>query len=521
MHWLRHTYSTLAPRLGYLFWALHALILLGVSPWLVFAWSQGMMWTTQWGLVAAYTVLVAVVFAYARFSSSRVEFVFWPLLAIDCALVSWMIYLTGGIDSNHYLLFFAITPFIAFYQGLPAGVPAALAVSFGYLVVCVVLGGTSVLPDYSFRAVMIVIFTTAMGFASKFIRQSEGRLLNALDKLNERTSELERTHTHLQTIYETSRSLTELMSVDSVVDRLLGIARSVLDYPIFEIYTWNPSDRILSLNGRVDHLESTRLDKPRPTELTATMRRALDLGEVIPVRDRHEGRSIIDGNPDRSELIVPMVSEGKIVGLLSAKSPKASAFGEHDERILSILAASTAMSLVNADLHQRMEKLTIIDELTGVHNYRYFRIRLEDERRRTVRYGQPLSLVMVDIDWFKHLNDKHGHETGNVALRRLAQVINGCIRDVDILARYGGEEFIVILPQTGLSEARVIGERIRQQVEQAEFGVGADGLPLRLTVSIGISCYPENGRPEDELVETVDRALYHAKGKGRNLVCTT
>jgi diguanylate cyclase (GGDEF)-like protein len=251
------------------------------------------------------------------------------------------------------------------------------------------------------------------------------------------------------------------------------------------------------------------------------MLRALDHGEFVSIRDRHEGRSIIDGNPHRSELIVPMVSEGKTVGLLSAKSPKANAFTEHDEQILSILAASTAMSLVNADLHQRMEKLTIIDELTGVFNYRHFRSRLEDERRRTVRYGQPLSLVMVDIDWFKRLNDEHGHETGNVALRGLAQVIDSCIRDVDILARYGGEEFIIILPQTALHEAKVIGERIRQHVEQSEFGTGADGQPLRLTVSIGISSFPENGRPEDELVQTVDQALYHAKGKGRNLVCTT
>jgi diguanylate cyclase (GGDEF)-like protein len=521
MHWLQHTYSTLAPRLGHLFWALHALILLGLSPWLVFAWSQNMMWTTHWGLVAAYPVVIAAVFAYARLSSTRVGFVFWPLLAIDCALVSWMVYLTGGIQSNHYLLFFAITPYIAFYQGLRAGVPAALAVSLAYLAVCVTLGGTSVLPDYGFRAVMLVLFTTAMGFASKFLRQSEGRLLNALDKLNERTSELERTHAHLQTIYETSRSLTELMSVDNVVDRLLEIARSVLDYPIFEIYTWNPKARVLSLNGRVDHLETTRFYKPQQVELTNTMQRALNLDQVVSVRDHHQGRSSMGGNPQRSELIVPMVSEGKTVGLLSAKSPKAGAFSNHDERILSILAASTALSLINADLHERVERMTIVDELTEVANYRHFRSRLEDERRRSVRYSQPLSLVMVDIDWFKRLNDQHGHETGNVALRGLAQVINGCIRDVDILARYGGEEFIIILPQTGLTEARVIGERIRRQVEQTKFGVGADGQPIRMTVSIGISCFPENGRPEDELVQTVDRALYHAKGKGKNLVCTT
>ncbi len=347
------------------------------------------------------------------------------------------------------------------------------------------------------------------------------RLLSALDKLNERTSELEKTHAHVQTIYETSRSLTELMAVKIVIDRLLQIARSVLDYPVFEIHTWEASTGTLWLNGRVDHLQTSLFKNPERVELTDLLRRAVEDGEVGRVTDRHAGRSIIDGNPNRSLLIIPMISEGKVVGLLSAESPNVNAFSEHDERVLSILAASTAMSLVNADLHQRMEKLTVIDELTGVYNYRYFRGRLEDERRRTVRYGQPLSLVMIDIDWFKRLNDEFGHETGNVALKNLTTVINSCIRDVDILSRYGGEEFIVILPQTGASEARVIGERIREKVERTEFGRTPRGEPLHMTVSVGISCYPDNGRPESELVETVDKALYDAKGRVKNLVCTT
>jgi diguanylate cyclase (GGDEF)-like protein len=342
-----------------------------------------------------------------------------------------------------------------------------------------------------------------------------------LDKLNERTSELEKTHARLQTIYETSRSLTELMSVENVIDRLLQIARSVLDYPVCEIYTWETPTGTLWLNGRVDHLQTSRLKKPERVELTDLLRRAIEGGEIGRVTDRHAGRSIIDGNPNRSRLIVPMISEGKVIGLLSAESPNPNAFSEHDEQVLAIMAASTAMSLVNADLHQRMEKLTVIDELTGAYNYRYFRGRLEDERRRAVRYGQPLSLVMVDIDWFKRLNDEFGHENGNIALRKLTQVIASCIRDVDILARYGGEEFIIILPQTGGTEARVIGERIRAQVERTEFGPTLRGEPLHMTVSIGISCYPDNGRPENELVETVDKALYNAKGRGKNLVCTT
>ena len=521
MQWMQRSYSTLAPRVGHIFWALHGLMLLGFVPWMAFSWSEISATAVGWLVLLTYSGFLAAVYAYARFDSRRFTLVSWPVLVVDVCLVAWLVYSTGGIDSDFYLMFFALIPFVAFYRGLRIGLGTALVVSIGYFVICARQSGFGVLPDFTFRSMLLCMFTAGMGYSAQFIMQAETRLLNALDKLNERTSELEKTHTHLQTIYETSRSLTELMAVENVIDRLLQIARSVLDYPVCEIYIWDAPGKTLWLNGRVDHLQSSRLKKPERVELNGLLRRAIERGEVGRVTDRHGGRSIIDGNPNRSRLIVPMISEGKVIGLLSAESPNANAFSEHDEHVLSILAAATAMSLVNADLHHRMEQLTIIDELTGVNNYRYFRSRLEDERRRAIRYSQPLSLVMIDIDWFKRLNDEWGHETGNMALRRLAKVIDSCIRDVDILARYGGEEFIVILPQTGGSEARVIGERIRSQVEQAEFGVTPRGEPIRMTVSIGISCFPDNGRPETELVETVDKALYDAKGKGKNLVCTT
>jgi diguanylate cyclase (GGDEF)-like protein len=216
-----------------------------------------------------------------------------------------------------------------------------------------------------------------------------------------------------------------------------------------------------------------------------------------------------------------MTSQGKTIGILNAESPEINAFGERDEHVFAILANSAALALENAFLHQKMEQLTISDELTSIYNYRYFKMRLEDEMRRSVRYGQSLSLIMIDIDWFKRFNDTYGHETGNRLLRGIVRVFADCIRDVDILARYGGEEFIIILPQTGQTEAYIIGERIREKIAKSRFTIGPVGDELvKITVSIGISCYPENGRPESELVESVDQALYQAKGAGKNLVCT-
>jgi diguanylate cyclase (GGDEF)-like protein len=186
---------------------------------------------------------------------------------------------------------------------------------------------------------------------------------------------------------------------------------------------------------------------------------------------------------------------------------------------MSIVARSAAMALENATLHKKTEELTITDELTGIFNYRYFARKLKEEQRRAARYDLPLSLIMLDIDWFKKFNDTYGHEVGNIVLKGITSVVKKCIRDVDIFARYGGEEFVIILPQTPQIEVSQIGERIRAQIESATFG-GGDNMPeLKVTVSVGISSYPENGKSEDELLAVVDQALYRAKGSGKNKVC--
>ena len=520
MRWIRLSYSSFAPRVEHAFWGLHGLILLGLTAWLFLSWSHLIITSTAVFVVAGYLALLGVSLLLTRSNVLSFGVVFWPILSIDLFVVGWMIQLDGGMSSNFYLLFFALVPFVAFYQGLRSGMIAAGIVAVCYYVMALPHIEPAGIPNFAFRAIMLGLFTVAMGFSVKIIRQSEGRLLNALDKLNERTTELERTHSQLETIYETSRELAQILDVENVVDKVLHIARSVLNYPVCEIYTWDSVSKTLMLKGRVDPEQSARFQEPRRVQLNDSLRRVIEKREVVRVIDRHAGRTIIDGHPYRSQLMVPMISEGKVVGLLSAESPNVNAFGSKEESVLSILAASTALALVNADLHEKLEKLVIKDELTGLFNYRHFRSRLEDERRRAVRYSQPLSLLMVDIDWFKRLNDQHGHEIGNMALQHLSRVIESCVREVDVVARYGGEEFIVILPQTGLDEAQTIAERIRRTVEELKIIAAPGAPPITLTVSVGVTCYPDNGRSENYLVDSVDQALYRAKGAGKNLVCT-
>ena len=165
-----------------------------------------------------------------------------------------------------------------------------------------------------------------------------------------------------------------------------------------------------------------------------------------------------------------------------------------------------------------LSQLVRTDPLTGIANYRYFVIALEQELERTKRSMQPTSLIMLDIDFFKKVNDKWGHEVGNQALIHISKQIQGTVRMLDIACRYGGEEFAIILPNTDLAASVPVANRIRQQIADSPLLV--DGQPLSLTASLGIDTFlPRQTCTPEELVQRADHYLYQAKQQGRNQVC--
>ncbi len=159
----------------------------------------------------------------------------------------------------------------------------------------------------------------------------------------------------------------------------------------------------------------------------------------------------------------------------------------------------------------------MIDRLTGLHNYGYFVERLEEERKRADRFGSRLALMMVDVDFFKPFNDRFGHASGNLMLKKLADILEEKVRDVDIVCRYGGEEYVVILPNTE-AEAMHVAERVRTAVEEAGFEGDKDEPAVKKTVSIGVAVYPNHCENELELIDCADRSLNRAKETGRNRV---
>ncbi len=166
---------------------------------------------------------------------------------------------------------------------------------------------------------------------------------------------------------------------------------------------------------------------------------------------------------------------------------------------------------------KKLEHLSVTDHLTGLYNRRHLMELLQREFDRSVRYSSKLSIIMVDIDHFKHFNDRYGHLTGDMVLVKVAEELRNNLRKHDIIGRYGGEEFVIILPETDVRGAMTVAERYRKRISEKNFG--SDKTPLRVTISLGVAGYPEHPIKDiDDLLRLADTALYKAKREGRNRV---
>lgn len=182
-----------------------------------------------------------------------------------------------------------------------------------------------------------------------------------------------------------------------------------------------------------------------------------------------------------------------------------------------LIAYLTTMLSADLQYARKMFKhLSETDDMTGLNNIRAFNSILELEIKKSTRYQRTFSLLMIDADNLKDINDRFGHEAGDRLIKAMANTIQGCMRESDILARYGGDEFIALLPETDVQHATEAGERIRKAVENTAFDM--DGQQIKSTVSIGIASYPQQASNTIELLRKADRALYASKHAGRNCV---
>jgi diguanylate cyclase (GGDEF)-like protein len=288
------------------------------------------------------------------------------------------------------------------------------------------------------------------------------------------------------------------------------------------LYVLDETNRMLHLSRNSHPYEINKLVSLNQTPPTA-MTVAVKSNEVIivddtelhqtPVMPRYQ-RGFSKNYKSKNCVIVPLVCQDRVVGALNL-SGKQGSLSQEDLSLIELFGQLAGASIGNIKLFERMQRQATTDGLTGFVNHRSFYELLEKELWRSRRYGSTISLMMVDVDNLKGVNDTLGHRAGDKMIQEICTRIKQCTRQIDIVARYGGDEFAIILPNTSTADAVTVGQRMVQVVSSRPAIFQGQKIPL--SVSIGVAEYDSNCNPE-EVANRADKALYHAKESGKNTV---
>jgi diguanylate cyclase (GGDEF)-like protein len=275
------------------------------------------------------------------------------------------------------------------------------------------------------------------------------------------------------------------------------------------------------------------LGRAVPFEEAAVVVETRDAMDVIVsrgTRDKEESRRIVPStahveravtthtpalNDGRQMMALPLIQRGVVIGVVCLESNRA--YTDAEVRLAHSLTQPAAMAVENARLFDEVNRLATLDGLTGTYNRRHFMDLAQREYDNARRFGHPLTAMMLDVDHFKRINDRHGHHVGDQVLRVLAERCKAALRSVDVLGRYGGEEFAILLPGTSQhNAATILAERIRKKV--AEEPIKTDDGAVKVTVSVGVAALDPDMRSTGDLFKRADSALYEAKQAGRNRV---
>lgn len=330
----------------------------------------------------------------------------------------------------------------------------------------------------------------------------------------------------LTIINEVSKAASSSLSLKECANAIFRVLNEIVDYLTVGIFIINEKKQpqfIVSINSPISYDYIGNLEKKIMEEISKEFK-------DITLTYYRENLTIV--KEEQKELIAENIKvelnsyfsidlglTRGLKGLLCIGHKKTVAFTKEEIRLIEIMSKHAGIALENAILYEEIKLLAITDELTGLHNYRYFSSKLEEEILRSQRYHKKFSLIIIDIDNFKFINDNYGHKQGDLVLKTLAKIMKDTIRAVNILARYGGEEFTIILPEENMKGAKIVAERLRANIEKHNFSSLAESGSLKITISLGIAEYPVNGKSEDQLVRNADKALYQAKAEGKNKVC--
>lgn len=306
------------------------------------------------------------------------------------------------------------------------------------------------------------------------------------------------------------------MQLDAALSMLCDFASEIVNYDSALVYFWEETSEQMLLRG-TRGVEGVSESLARGNVLNFWVNKYSR--PMLLSRGHHpQADAMLDEMHAGSVMVVPLVVNNRTLGSMQLFSRAAEAFTDEDGQLLWILALVSENMLNREHANEGLLTFAFTDYLTGLKTRGYFEQQLELELKRCERKKAPLALLMVDIDFFKPLNDRYGHHVGDQVLRDVSSLLTKDMREIDTVARYGGEEFVIILPETSAASAVRVAQRLRRSVENAKFFAGSSAAVEQLTISLGIAVYPHDARFKRDLIECADAALYDAKSRGRNQV---
>ncbi len=365
---------------------------------------------------------------------------------------------------------------------------------------------------------MVQLPISSAGLAS--LVKAEARLMEVEGRLADARATARAHARRLSVLSDIAQAANSVLEPRKVMEIVMSRAQELIRTEAWSLLLLDEKEHTLTfemvMGNRIDQMRNYRVKIGQGVPgWVVQYRKPLIINDVRADRRFDARLDMLTGFRTKSILCAPLISRGRIIGAVELINKRKGPFTREDLAMVKTLVEPGAIAIENAILYQRSAELTVTDDLTKLFNSRYLNVHLRREIKRSRRYGVPVSLIFLDLDGFKNVNDNHGHLAGSRALFEVGQVLQRTVREIDVVSRYGGDEFTIILPQTAATGAMIIADRTRAAVEDQVF-LSGQGLAVRLTASFGISTFPDHGQSREDLIQKADQAMYLVKERGKN-----
>lgn len=365
----------------------------------------------------------------------------------------------------------------------------------------------------------------------RFIQKIEIDLEELQERINTLTSEIKAKQEYLKCLPQSSQRLNffkelieKLLELQEPSQIYFFLGQRIKDIfknlSVFLVYTLEEDQLNLAFSYKNFEATSIRDKKGDLIDYWVLRNNQPLLIEDIGTDFRFDSEKIssLKDRVINSLILAPLSLGKKVIGVLRVESREKMGFNFEDLRVLSVISDLASVAIDRANLFKKIQELAIKDGMTGLFSRGYFIDRLKEEMRRSLITQNPLGIILIDIDFFKKMNDKFGHIVGDLVLKKLSDILREVIGDAgNVICRFGGEEFIVLLVSSSKERTIKVAETLRKRVEESTLTFRR--TKVKFTISVGVASFPEDAKFLEDLINKADQALYEAKNKGRNRVC--